>query len=136
MCVESGNGESSATECKISTLTELRGLLDFARTCPEKMTRDVMKLSSLLFEEKQTVNVMLTFCSNCLNSGLLDINHEQVRSSQAQKEALCCVYLDFIITGLSYSGVKILLVIVFGSEHFVPKLNNITFICLPDKYMH
>lgn len=104
--MESGNGESSATEFKISTLPELRGLLDFARTCPEKMTRDVMKLSPLLFEEKQTVNVMLTFCSDCLNSGLLDINYEQVRSSQAQREALCCVYLDFIITGLSYSGSK------------------------------
>ena len=46
ICVESGNGESSATECKFSTLTELHGLLDFARKCREKKTRDVMKLSS------------------------------------------------------------------------------------------
>ena len=104
--MESGNGESSAIECKFSTLTELHGLLDFARKCPRKITRDVVKLSSFLSEEKQTVNLMLTYCSNCLNSGLLDINHEQVRSSQAQREALCSVYLDFIITALPSSGSK------------------------------
>lgn len=78
ICEESGNGESSATECKFSTLTELHGLLDFARKCPGKMSRDVVKLSSFLFEEKQTVNVMLTYCGNCLNSGPLDINHNRL----------------------------------------------------------
>ena len=80
--MEPGNHESSATECKFSTLTEPHELLDFARKCPEKMTKDVMKLSSSLFEKKQTVVVMLTYCSNnnCLNSDLLHVDKEQVKS--------------------------------------------------------
>lgn len=79
--MEPGNDESSATECKFSTLTEPHRLLDFARKCPEKMTKDVMKLSSSLFEKKQTAVVMLTYCSNnCLNSDLLHVDNEQVRS--------------------------------------------------------
>ena len=46
---------------------------------------------------------------------------------------LCLFGLHYNCTVLLW--VKIPLVIVFGSEHCsVPKLNNITFICLRDKY--